>query len=120
MVFGSASLIRPLRALMTISPHPPVRDPRRILRNYVIFACVAIPALLLAMFAAIHARRWDWVQACFGLWLAFFPTMLMCGFLEIRTAARGLPNDDRSASIPIIVFGGMALVYVLMARKGML
>jgi hypothetical protein len=86
----------------------------------VIFACVAIPALLLAMFAAIHARRWDWVQACFALWVWFVPTMLVCGFLEIRNAARGLPDDNRSASIPIIVFGGMGLVYMLMARKGML
>jgi hypothetical protein len=103
-----------------ISPHPPVRDPRRILRNYVIFAGVTIPALLLAMFAAIHARRWDWVQASASLWLAFFPTMLVCGFMEIRNAARGIPDDDRRVSIPVIIFGGMALVYLLMARKGML
>ena len=73
------------------------------------------------MFAAIHARRLDWVQACFGMWLAIVPTMLVCGFLEIRTAARGLPDDDlRNASIPVVVFGGMALVYMLMARKGLL
>ena len=102
-----------------ISPHPPVRDPRRILRNYVIFACIAIPALLLAMFAA-HARRWDWVQTCFGLWVWLVPTMLVCGFMEIRNAARGNPDDDLRVSIPAIMFGGMALVYLLMARKGML
>jgi hypothetical protein len=60
------------------------------------------------------------VQACFGLWLAIVPTMLICGFVEIRAASRGLPSDNRTVSITVMVFGGMALVFMLMARKGML